>query len=99
VAHTVRVQVLGLDLKLHTDDDEAFVGRVAASVNGAAALLRQKGAPPPQLALFAAMQIAADLERERAAHAQARRAWAAQTRDLADEVRHIAARLGRRGAQ
>lgn len=83
-----------MDLRLQTDDDEAFVQRVAAAVNDRANRMKQKGAPQQQIAVFAALQLAEELERERASAAVLRAELAAQVRQLAAEVRRVAANHG-----
>lgn len=94
MAHTVRISVLGMDLRLQTDDDEAFVQRVAAAVNDRASRMKQKGAPQQQLAVFAALQLAEELMRERDAAVALRAHLAQELRGLAAEVRRATAVSG-----
>jgi len=86
VARSVRINVLGVDLRLQTDDSDAFVQRVADAVNQRGAAMRQRGVPPQQAAVYAALQLAEELERLRDAHRALHHQAAEQLDAFADEL-------------
>ncbi len=86
MARSVRMTVLGVDLRLQTDDSDAFVQRVADAVNQRGAAMRQRGVPAQQAAVYAALQLAEELERLRDAHRALHHKAAEQLDAFADEL-------------
>ncbi len=86
VSRSVRINVLGVDLRLQTDDSDAFVQRVAEAVNQRGAALRQRGVPAQQAAVYAALQLAEELERLRDAHRALHHQAADQLEAFAEEL-------------
>lgn len=93
MARTVRISVLGMELRLQTDDSEAFVQRVASAVNQRGEAMRQRGLPAQQVAIYAALQLAEELERNRDADAAFRNETAAHVGKIAAQLRQDAAQL------
>ena len=93
MARSVKITLLGAEMRVQTDDEEGFVERVAAAVNDRAALMRQKGMPSQQVAIFAALKLAEELEREREANAAFRQQVALRMHEFASAVRKEAGHL------
>lgn len=83
MAREVKVRLAGNDFRLQTEEPEEFVLRVAATVDAHMANLRARNVPAQHLALFTALTIAEELEKERLAVAELRQRWADRLEVLA----------------
>lgn len=83
MAREVKVRLAGNDFRLQTEEPEEFVLRVASQVDARMANLRARNVPAQHIALFAALTLAEDLEKERAALAELRQRWADRLEVLA----------------
>ena len=90
----VRIILQGKPYTLQTDEDEAHVQQVAASVDRRVADLRAKlvGAPASEAMMFAAMTFADDLAKERAKYAADLAAARAQAEQLRARLAALAGR-------
>ncbi len=96
---SVHVQILGQKYTLRSDAPESYVATLAEVVDGKMRELQRgaKTAPHQSLAVLAALQLADELERERAGRRELRAKVRARSSALRDLVDHMTTRSAPEG--